>query len=362
VENASEIASPALLVYPDRVEANIRIMIGMAGDKNRLWPHVKTHKTSEILLLQMKHGIQKFKCATIAEGEMVASCGAEHVLLAIQPTGPNIDRFFLLKQKFPETQISTIADSEAIIRALSVKGRETGIATSIWLDINCGMNRTGIVPGDEAIRLFTLIGNLPYLKAGGIHPYDGHIHESSLVERRNLNKESFSPIMAMIAKIKSLGLEIPSIIAGGTPTMGILSKMENVELSPGTSVLWDQGYGEAYAEMEFIPAAVLLSRVVSKPNKNLLTLDIGTKAIASEMPHPRIQLLGIDTYTVKEQWEEYFVIETSDSDRFNLGDTIYGIPYHICPTVARYESWHVIENSRYKEQWKIIARDRKISI
>jgi len=94
VENPTDITSPSLLIYPDRVEVNIRRMIEIAGNPHRLRPHVKTHKMAEIVRLQMKHDICKFKCATIAEAEMVASCGAEDVLLAIQPVGPNQERFF----------------------------------------------------------------------------------------------------------------------------------------------------------------------------------------------------------------------------------------------------------------------------
>src|SRR5664280_129640 len=85
INNIGEVSSPALLVYPDRIETNIKKMIEIAGDVDRLRPHVKTHKMSEIIKLQMKYGIYKFKCATISETEMVARCGASDILLAIQP-------------------------------------------------------------------------------------------------------------------------------------------------------------------------------------------------------------------------------------------------------------------------------------
>lgn len=362
IDQAENIPSPALLLYPDRVRQNIRTMIRMAGNPDRLWPHVKTHKTAEILKLQMEEGIKKFKCATIAEAEMVASCGAGQVLLAIQPTGPNIGRMFRLRQKYPATEISAIADNEDTIRSISREAVKYGMETRLWLDINCGMDRTGVLPGEEALHLYTLINNLPFLKAGGLHPYDGHIHEAEISVRRKLNHDCYAPVSELIRSISSQGLPIPSVIAGGTPTMGIFSEMSNLELSPGTSVLWDQGYGDAYREMEFVPAAVLLTRVISKPNKNLITIDLGTKAIASEMPHPRVKLLGIGEYAVKTHWEEHMVIETPEAGRFRPGDVLYGIPYHICPTVARYETWHVIGNHRLTAQWPIIARNRTITI
>ena len=119
IDNEQEVFSPALLVYPDRIGHNIRKMIEIAGTADQLRPHVKTHKMAEIIKLQMNHGIHKFKCATISETEMVARCGVRDILLAMQPVGPNLGRYFQLKQEFPDTKISCIADSEEVIINLS---------------------------------------------------------------------------------------------------------------------------------------------------------------------------------------------------------------------------------------------------
>ena len=153
VDNVHEISSPSLLVYPERVEHNIKKMISMTGSVEQLRPHVKTHKMPEIIKLQMKHGIFKFKSATISETEMVAQCGARDILLAIQPVGPNIGRFFQLKQAYRGSKISCVTDSEEIIIQLSDLACKTDIETDVWLDINVGMNRTGVSPGEKAVRL-----------------------------------------------------------------------------------------------------------------------------------------------------------------------------------------------------------------
>ncbi len=108
IENEDEVFSPSLLVYPERIEINISRMVEMSGDVSRLRPHVKTHKMPEIIKMQMNHGIYKFKCATISEAEMVARCGATDILLAMQPVGPGIERFFRLKQAYQNASISCI--------------------------------------------------------------------------------------------------------------------------------------------------------------------------------------------------------------------------------------------------------------
>ena len=101
VANGAEIPTPALLVYPDRIQENIRRMIRVAGGVKTLRPHMKTHKMPEVIRMQLEQGITRFKCATIAEAEMTAAAGAEDVLLAYQPVGPNVERFLELAAALP---------------------------------------------------------------------------------------------------------------------------------------------------------------------------------------------------------------------------------------------------------------------
>jgi D-serine deaminase-like pyridoxal phosphate-dependent protein len=362
VDNVTEVCSPSLLVYPDRVEENIRRMIMIAGDADYLRPHVKTHKMSEIIRLQIKHGIKKFKCATISETEMVAACGASDILLAMQPVGPNLERFFKIKQEFRNSKISCIADNEDVIIQLSDMARKTGMETHIWLDINNGMNRTGITPGKKALRLYTRIIDSPMLIAEGLHVYDGHIHDLDYSVRKNRCDNSYASVITLIDELKGEGITTVKVVAGGTPTFPIHALRKGVELSPGTLLLWDYGYSDSFADMDFLHAAVLLMRIVSKPGKDLLCLDLGHKAVASEMPHPRVNIMGMTNYTIVSHNEEHMVIRTSKADNYKTGDHLYGIPWHICPTVDRYDTVTVVSDNMATEQWNVEARKRKITI
>ncbi|HSI10575.1 MAG TPA: alanine racemase, partial [Chthoniobacter sp.] len=107
LSNEAEVASPALLIFEERVESNLRRMIEMAGGTERLRPHVKTHKLGPIVERQIALGIKKFKSATIAEAEMCAQAGAPDVLLAMPPVGPNMQRLCALARKYPGTRFST---------------------------------------------------------------------------------------------------------------------------------------------------------------------------------------------------------------------------------------------------------------
>ena len=362
VENIEEVSSPALLLYHHRITENIRRMVEIAGDACRLRPHIKTHKMSEILHIQDDFNITKCKCSTIAEAELAAMNGVLDILLAMQPVGPNIQRLFDLKKAYPYSSFSTIVDSAEVIKNISDQAIINDSEITLWLDINIGMNRTGIPPFEEAVDLYNLINSSPYLKAGGLHAYDGHIHEYSPAERKITCDNDFQQALNLKQKLESLSLPVPMIITGGSPTFNIHARRKDtIELSPGTTVLWDYKYSQLFPDLNFLFAALVLTRVVSKPGTNLLCLDLGHKAIASEMPHPRIKLIGLDEYQVRNHSEEHMVIECQEAEKYKVGSHFYGIPYHICPTVSRYDRAVVIRDGKASEEWKIEARDRKIN-
>jgi D-serine deaminase-like pyridoxal phosphate-dependent protein len=114
--------------------------------------------------------------------------------------------------------------------------------------------------------------------------------------------------------------------------------------------------------MEFLIAALVLTRVVSKPGANRLCLDLGHKAIASENPPPRVKFLDLPDTTAISHSEEHLVIETARADGFAIGDCLYGVPRHVCPTVALYSEAMVIRDGRFSERWRITARERRITI
>jgi len=363
INNVNEIDSPALLVYPDRVKANIQMAIKMTGDINRLRPHIKTHKCAEVAKLMMDAGIYKFKCATIAEAEMLGIINAKDVLLAYQALGPKLKRFIALIKKYPGTQFSCLTDNLVSAAEQSKAFSEAGTKVPVYIDLNVGMNRTGIDSGDEALKLYAYCSTAEGMIIKGIHAYDGHIRDIDLAERRKNCDAAFSIVKEMAEKIESMGLGKPVIIAGGSPTFSIHCKREEIECSPGTFVYWDRGYSVGCPEQEFMPAAVLLTRVVSLPGKEKLCTDLGHKSVAAENEiTKRVFFPEFEILEAIAQSEEHLVLENKTAHQFAPGDILYGIPYHICPTVALYDSVKIVEGGEVVGEWKSIARDRKISI
>jgi D-serine deaminase-like pyridoxal phosphate-dependent protein len=316
----------------------------------------------EILKLQLKYGINKVKCATLAEAEMAAATGVKDILLAYQPVGPNTRRFFELIKKFPESFFSCIADCLSVIGELSETSVRLGLETPVWLDINNGMNRTGIEPGDEALKLYRMLFDLPGIIPAGLHVYDGHIHEKDPATRQRICNDGYSEIEKFISLIEKFTNSPVMVVAGGSPTFPVHARRINVETSPGTTLLWDQGYASSYTDMNFINAAVLFTRVVSKPTENTICFDLGTKAVASEMPQPRVAIKGLGDYRITGHNEEHMIVETIEAEKLRVGDHFYAIPWHICPTVDRYDCVYVAIDGKVTDQWKVEARKRKITV
>jgi D-serine deaminase-like pyridoxal phosphate-dependent protein len=362
VTNVDEIASPALLVYLERVDENIRDMIGVAGGVERLRPHVKTHKLPEVIRRQLVLGIGKFKCATIAEAEMLAECGCPDVLLAYQPVGPNIHRLWQLAARYTATTFSAVVDDAGIVRRLSEAFSGTGHGIELLVDLDSGMHRSGISPGVDAAALYALIAALPGVTPGGLHAYDGHIRDADLNARAAASDAAFEPVARLRRELEGAGLRVPRVVVGGTPTFPIHVRRSGVELSPGTCIFWDAGYNSQLPDLPFRPAALVLTRVVSRPGANRLCLDLGHKALAAENPHPRVQLLNLPEATPVMHSEEHLVVETPQAARFAVGDVCYGVPWHICPTVALYGAAVVVDGHTATGSWRIIARERSLTV
>lgn len=359
--NIEKIDSPALLVYPDRVLNNIDITKSFVnGDCSKLRPHVKTNKMREVCQMMIESGIYKFKCATIAEAEMLGICKVPDVLLAYQPVGPKIQRLINLVNAYPSTKYACLIDNLETAKEINKLCIQNKIRLSVYLDLNVGMGRTGILP-EVAITLIKEIENLDQIKLVGLHAYDGHIHDANAKEREKESDLSFAMVNELYEKIKPLFSYPLSIVMGGSPSFPSHARRKGVECSPGTFVFWDYGYNQMMPEMTYQYAAILVSRIISIIDKHHICIDLGHKSVAAESPLPRIYFLNDDKAKPIDQSEEHLVVGVENSSKYKVGDVFYGIPKHICPTVALYDKVQVIQNKQATTQWEVIARNRKIN-
>lgn len=363
IDNVNELDSPALAFYPDRIERNIATLKASIDSVDRLRPHVKTHKSAEVTLLMINAGITKFKCATIAEAEMLGACGAADVLLAYQAVGPKVKRYASLVKAFPLTRFSCLVDNEDSLNELSEAVVASGLEINVFMDLNIGMNRTGIFPDDKALALYEKMSAIEGVKAVGLHGYDGHIHDASLSLRKEKWLVGWNAINSLKDSIVAKGLPRPVIVGGGTPTYSFYAEQVDVECSPGTFVLWDSGYQRSFGEQKYDVAAVLVTRVISLLNETKICLDLGHKAVAAENElTKRVSFLNAPEAKIVSQSEEHLVLELVKGHGFKVGDVLYGVPIHICPTVALYDRAATIANHKFTGEWSITSRNRKINI
>lgn len=360
ITNEAAIESPAILLFPDRIRENIRRMIAIAGGAGRLRPHVKTHKLPQVIRMQTDAGINRFKCATLSEAEMVAANGGMDILMAYPLYGPAVDRLFRLIKNYPDVRFSVLIDNELQARNIARQAESAQQTPGVFIDLNVGMNRTGIPPGPEALALYRFIKNNLFLHLRGLHLYDGHLHQADRSERERCCDAGFEAVDAMLAVLEKEGLRPEELVCGGTPTFPIHAQHPERTLSPGTILLWDWGYSSKFQDLDFQHAAVLLCRVVSKPDPDTLCLDLGHKAVASEMAPPRVHFMDVPDYKHLGHSEEHLVITFDGADRFNTGDCLYGIPTHICPTMALHEAVWAVSGHRAVEKWSVTARTREV--
>ena len=205
------------------------------------------------------------------------------------------------------------------------------------------------------------VASAPGLRADGLHAYDGHLGLTDPVERARAADAGFARVNALRAEFVRERLPVPRVVCGGTPTFPIHARRADVECSPGTCVLWDAGYAKKIPDLDFLNAAVLLTRVVSRPAANRLCLDLGHKAVASEMPHPRVIFPALPDAQAVVHSEEHLVIATARAAEFPVGTALYGLPWHICPTTALHDTVQVVRGGRVAEQWKVEARARRLT-
>lgn len=354
------VPSPRLLVNPDAIRSNVQRMLRIAGSPERLRPHVKTHKMPAVMELQIAAGIRKCKVATLAEAEMAAAAGTQDILWAYPPVGPNIAALKTLAGRFPQASFAAAVDAPEAVAGLAAVFSDSSEPLRVFIDVDCGMHRTGVPFGEPLLRLRDAIEKEAGLALDGLHLYDGHLHDPSLTKRQAQTREIISQLKEQLAH-DGWRRDL-TVVAGGSPTFAIWASETEWECSPGTPLLWDIGYGRAYPDLDFEIAAALLTRVISRPAPDRLCFDLGHKAVAAESPlELRLWFPSFPDAEIISQSEEHLVIQTDRARDAAIGDPFCVLPKHICPTVALHDHAYLVEKGVVSGgRWEITARRREL--
>jgi D-serine deaminase-like pyridoxal phosphate-dependent protein len=344
--------SPALLVDLDAVRSNIRAILACCGGDAARWrPHLKTTKLGPVWAELLRAGVRHFKCATTREAalflEVVRAEGVSgaDLLVAYPHVGPARRRLGELAREHPGVKLSLLCEEADDVAAID---REL----SLFVDVNPGMDRTGLDPA--GVERIAAIARGAGPRWRGIHFYDGHIHDVDYAIRRAKAHATYERLMALVAALARASLSVGEIVTSGTPTLRpaldyapFRARGAPVHrISPGTVVFHDQRSADEAPELALAPAAVVLARIVSRPSPARVTCDAGSKSIAAEAGDPCAFVLEHPELVAGRPSEEHLPLDVTSGPPPARGTPLYLVPRHVCPTVNLAEEAVVIERGR----------------
>lgn len=367
IDGIEQVSTPALAIYPEIVDANIRATLGLlGGDANRWRPHVKTAKLEFVMKRLVEHGIANFKCSTSLELLTVCEAGAGDVVVAYPMVGANARRVRAIANQFPETGVSALVECPEQIEPWA------GSRIGLFIDVNPGMNRTGIEQDrvDEIIGLARVIQSAGQVFRG-LHYYDGQLSSLALVQREAVAHKGYDQLMEIVAAFERADIPIEEIITAGTPAFPCTLSYATFNdapfihrASPGTVVYNDcSSLAQLPSDYGYRPAAVVVSTVVSRPSPGRFTCDAGHKTVSADSGVPTCAVIGHPEYLPSKPSEEHLPIDVAgDSMAPRLGDALYLVPRHICPTVNNFDHALLVEGGQIIEVERVTARGREAPV
>ena len=358
IDDVGDVLTPALAIYPEHVDANIDATLRlMGGDADRWRPHVKTAKLGFVMARLAEHGAVNMKCSTTLELATACEAGARDVVVAYAMVGANARRVREIAASFPKVAISILVENEE--QAASWHGSTIGI----HIDVNSGMNRTGIDPArlDRILSLARAAGG----QFRGLHYYDGHVSATDFKERETAAHAGYIRLMEMVTAFESAGVPIPELITSGTPAFpyGLSFKPFSRgsfvhRVSPGTIVYHDfTSLSQLSETYNYRPAALILATVVSHPLPNIVTCDAGHKSVSADAGVPTCMVLGRPDLRPQKPSEEHLPIEVAAGAPIpRIGSTLYLLPRHICPSVNNFDEALIVERGRVSRLEPVSAR------
>jgi D-serine deaminase-like pyridoxal phosphate-dependent protein len=360
IENVEELLTPALAIYPEIVDNNIAATVRLlGGDPNRWRPHLKTAKLGFIMRRLAERGVVQAKCSTTVELATACESGIRDVLLAYPVVGANADRVRDIAADHPQVRISVLVENTGQLAVW--KGSRVGI----FIDVNPGMDRTGIEQ-DRTAAIVDLARSIQAagLTLRGLHYYDGHVHAESMAEREQIAHQGYERLMKIVGEVEKAGFTVEEVITSGTPAFPCAASFKPFEsgrfvhrASPGTVVYSDAtSLTQLPEEWGYQPAAVVVTTVVSHPKANYLTCDAGHKAVSADAGVPTCAVAGHPDLTPLKPSEEHLPIEVKAGTRPEIGEALYLVPRHVCPTVNNFDDALIVSGNRVIGVERVTAR------
>ncbi len=356
---AREIATPALVVDLDALEANVAKMAAHARKSGiALRPHAKTHKSSEIARRQIASGAVGVCVAKLAEAETLGAAGIENILITSPVVTPRGLARLAALAKTAKGLVATV-DSPDVARAMSALLREAGVRLDVLVDVNIGLGRTGLEP-NAAGALARGLANDPALRLRGLQAYGGHLmHVHDRAERREKSLAALKPVGELADELRKEGLPIDIVSGGGTGTFDIDPEAKVfTELQAGSYVFMDREYCDVWEEGRepFLNSLFVQTTVISANVAGLVTTDAGIKSFAADAGAPTIASGAPEGSKYFLFGDEQGGVFLGPNGKSNVGDVIRCVVPHCDPTVNLYDCYHVVRGDALIALWPVDAR------
>ena len=356
MQSKDDLDTPSLLVNLDIMERNIQKMADFTKSCGvNLRPHVKTHKIPELAKIQIEAGARGVCLQKVSEAEVFANHGLDDIFVTNEIVSPQkIQRVALLADRI---KLAVAVDSYENAVDLSKACSEVGSELNVLVDIDVGMHRCGVQPG-EAGKLAELVSKQKNLVFKGIMGYDGHVgHGKTREDQEKLANESMALIAEAKKSVKKAGISVDVTSVGSSVSTWTDAKNPEVtEVQPGMYVFNAVNLvEEGVATLEDCALTVLCT-IMSKPTEDRAIMDAGSKAFHfDQAQYP--WLAGLEGATVYAFNEEHAYISLKgESRRLKVKDRVEAIPVHCCTCINQHDEMIGLRGNKVEKIWKIAAR------
>ncbi len=359
----SEIETPALLIDLDIMERNLcRVAEYAKGHGLRLRPHTKTHKSPAVGRLQLERGAAGLTVAKVGEAEVMLDSGTPDMLVAYPVIGRSkLDRLMAIARR---TRVTVALDSAEAAQQLSEAARAAQVTVGVLAEVDVGLGRVGVSPGEPLVTLAREITRLPGLSFEGITFYPGHIKDPEGQGRQEM-ADLGALITAMLEDFRRAGIPVGIVSGGSTPTLFHSHELRGLtEIRPGTYVYNDLNTVRSGTCSLDDCAASILVTVVSTARPGQIIIDGGSKTFSSD----RLVGASEETYgrlaeapsaRFHRMNEEHGYVDVTRAEKsFLVGERLHVVPNHVCVAVNLHERVYGIRNENVEQIWKVEGRGK----
>lgn len=361
-----EVDTPAVVVDLAKLKRNIQDMASFAAQAGvSLRPHVKAHKMLSIARLQLKAGACGLAVAKLSEAEVMLESGCQDILIANQVVTPEkIQKLIHLSEK---AKMACAIDSADNALALSQAAHSRGKKIPVLIEIDTGLRRCGVLPGQPVIDLAKTVASLPGLRLEGLMTHAGHAYAAKNLEEVKWVGQREGEILAEMAeKLRRLGLPCQVVSVGSTPTARYAGKVPGVtEIRPGNYVFYDAVQVALGVAQEEQCALTVIATVISRPDPGRAVIDAGSKVLALDRgAHGTAAVRGFGLikghpdYVLERLSEEHGIISLPPGADLRIGEKLEIIPNHACPVVNLCDTVVVTEEDKIIDLWPVEARGK----